>query len=234
MATTTRRKRRTKAAIKAWSIVGATTTVIFFSGFATGRATASPRTIPQEIEVFSEPIPETTAPITTPPETTVEETTQAETISPALVYYDIPVSESLQDYIYDLCYENNVPMSLIIAMMDKESEFNSQAISKTNDYGLMQINSSNHEWLREKYKVQDFLNPYENVFCGIKIMGELLAKYGDEHKALMAYNMGEDGAKRCWNRGITTSSYSRDVMSLYELYECNHELEVQRLGEQSN
>jgi soluble lytic murein transglycosylase-like protein len=157
-----------------------------------------------------------------------------ETADPLVVYYDIPVSEPLQDYIYDLCCENNVPMSLIVAMMDKESEFNSQAISKTKDYGLMQINSSNHKWLREKYKVQDFLNPYENVYCGIKIIGEFLEKYGDEHKALMAYNMGEDNAKRCWKKGKTSSSYSRDVMSLYELYETNHNWEVQRLGEQNN
>lgn len=36
------------------------------------------------------------------------------------------------------------------------------------------------------------------------------------HKALMAYNYGEAGARSHWNRGTYTSSYSREVAGKQE------------------
>ena len=44
-----------------------------------------------------------------------------------ITYYDVPLSHGLQDYIYELCAEEHVPMSLIIAMIDHESRFNPEA-----------------------------------------------------------------------------------------------------------
>lgn len=38
----------------------------------------------------------------------------------------------------------------------------------------------------------------------------------DPHKALMAYNYGEAGARSHWNRGTYTSSYSREVAGKQE------------------
>ena len=48
---------------------------------------------------------------------------------------------------------------------------------------------------------------------------ELLEKYSDTHKALMAYNCGETGAKRLWNQGYLTSTYSRKVVTNYEKWQ---------------
>lgn len=72
-----------------------------------------------------------------------------------ITYYNVPLSHGLQEYIYELCAEEHVPMSLIIAMIDHESRFNPEAISRTNDYGLMQINEVNHESLEERYRCAD-------------------------------------------------------------------------------
>lgn len=37
--------------------------------------------------------------------------------------------------------------------------------------------------------------------------------YGDTHKALMAYNMGETGARRNWDAGVMSTEYSRTIIN---------------------
>jgi soluble lytic murein transglycosylase-like protein len=143
-----------------------------------------------------------------------------EKIQPTSVeHYSLPISDELQDYIFELCNEENVPVSLVLSMISTESQFEPTAISSTGDWGLMQINECNHSWLEKKYDVSDFLDPYENVYCGIKIIGQLLDKYEDYHLALMAYNMGEKGAKELWDKGITSSSYSREIVANMKQFE---------------
>lgn len=133
--------------------------------------------------------------------------------------FDIPLSDSLQRYIYEICADEGVPVTLALAMIEHESGFNPEVISSTDDYGLMQINAINHEWLEEKYRVADFLNPYQNAFCGITIIGSYIEKYGDYGKALMAYNMGDYGAQKAWENGVTSSSYSTTILDLMQKYE---------------
>lgn len=135
-------------------------------------------------------------------------------------YFDIPLSHSLQDYIYEICNDEEVPVTLVLALIEHESKFNPDTVSSTDDYGLMQINACNHEYLEKAYRTSDYLDPYQNVFCGTKIIGKLIRKYeGDYHKALMAYNMGEAGARKCWHEGKYTSKYSRAIMELKAEYE---------------
>lgn len=135
-------------------------------------------------------------------------------------YFDIPLSHSLQDFIYEICVDEEVPITLILAMIETESNFNPEIISKTNDYGLLQINKVNHEWLKKQYRTADMLNPYQNVFCGIKIIGTYVKKYkGDINKTLMAYNMGDYGAKKVWQNGIKSTRYSEKILGLMNKYE---------------
>lgn len=173
-------------------------------GFFLGRITAP-------VEVKTVTVTET-VPASEP---STEELPEIEEIT----YYNVPLSHNLQTYIYELCAEEQVPMSLIIAMIDHESKFNPEAVSATNDYGLMQINVVNHERLEEQYRCADMFNPYQNVFCGIKVIGSYLEVYGDYTKALMAYNMGNYGAKKAWENGITSIPYTDVVLGLMHEYE---------------
>lgn len=170
--------------------------------------------------------------ITAPEKVKVETVTKTETIevpcyiSEALpegvaldFYFDVPLSHSLQEFISVVCSEEDVPVTLVMAMIDHESKFNPEIVSKSNDYGLMQINAINHEWLEEQYRCADMLNPYQNVYCGIKILGSYIAKYEDYCKALMAYNMGNYGANKAWRDGITSTSYTEIVLDLMGQYE---------------
>ena len=166
---------------------------------------------------------ETTVP-TIPPKTTdpTVVTTDPPVVEtePPVLYYDCPLSHDLQDYIRQLCETENVPMGLVIAMIDKESTFRASVVSATDDYGLMQINVINHEWLSKQYGITDFLDPYQNVFCGIKILSGHLENYdGDLSRALMAYNMGAGGARRLWNQGIYSTSYTTYILNAMSVYD---------------
>ena len=137
-----------------------------------------------------------------------------------VVYFDVPLSHSLQRYIYEICADENVPVALIMAMIEHESQFNPESVSKTDDYGLMQINEVNHTWLNEEYRCADMLDPYQNVFCGVKIIGSYLRAYdGDCTKALMAYNMGDYGAAKARESGITSTAYTDKILALMPAYE---------------
>lgn len=137
-----------------------------------------------------------------------------------IFYFDVPLSHSLQRFIYEMCADENVPVTLIYAMIEHESQFDPEIISKTDDYGLMQINAVNHTWLNEEYRCADMLDPYQNVFCGVKIIGAYVNRYdGDLTKALMAYNMGDYGARKAWENGVDKISYSTTILGLMENYE---------------
>lgn len=139
-------------------------------------------------------------------------------------YYDIPLSKELQLYTYTRCVDYGIAdhYELVLAMMWQESNFTPDTISKTNDYGIMQINACNHEWLRDVLGTTNFLDTSQNIDAGTYIISKLLIKYEDEHKALMAYNMGERGASLNWEAGIYTSNYSRGVVAKREVIEANN------------
>lgn len=138
------------------------------------------------------------------------------------IYYDVPLEFEVQDYLFEQCEKYDVPVELVLAVINKESNFKANSISKTSDYGLMQINKVNHKWLRKQLGVTDFLDAKQNILCGVYILsGHLKSVDGDIHKALMQYQFGIAGAKRLWKKNIFTSKHSRSVVKLYEQYKGN-------------
>ena len=135
------------------------------------------------------------------------------------IFFDVPLSDELQLFLFEMCDLYDIPYELALALIWTESDFREGVISKTNDYGLMQINRSNHRWLRQELGVSNFLCPRDNIRSGVHILGTALADYGDVHKALMAYNFGDVNAARHWRNGTVTSSYSRLVVSRMSLVE---------------
>lgn len=134
-------------------------------------------------------------------------------------YYDVPLSHSLQKYIYEICADEEIPVSLVIAMIDYESNFNPEVISETQDYGYMQINQVNFSQLKEDYNAVDMTDPYQNVYCGVRILSSYLQKYDrDFTKALMCYNLGEYGANKAWENGIFCTEYTKTVETKWEVY----------------
>lgn len=127
----------------------------------------------------------------------------------------IPLTDKLdtdiQEFIFYLCAGYNLDFSLVMALIQQESEFNPNVISSTNDYGLMQINRTNHAWLSETLGISDFLDPYQNVRAGTFVLRKLFERYDDTNMVLMAYNMGEGNASKLWAQGIYSTSYTENV-----------------------
>lgn len=137
-------------------------------------------------------------------------------------YYDVPLDRSVQDYIAEECMIHGIDIPIVMAVIEHESAgtFDPTIVSKTNDVGLMQINKSNKKYFEGLLGAPiDLTNPYTNIWCGVNFLSEYYHKYGDWHKALMAYNMGEATAKKHWKNGTTSSKYSRAVMELVPKYE---------------
>ena len=136
---------------------------------------------------------------------------------------DVPISEDLQEFIFYLSEGYEIDFTFVMALIQQESGFRSDVVSATNDYGLMQINEVNHQYLKEQLEIADFLNPYDNIRAGMFKLRKLFEKYETPAKVLMAYNMGEGGASRLWEQGIFEINYSKSVLQIQR--ELNAELE---------
>ena len=213
-----RRMARRRNAMVIMAILAVLATV-FALGYASG---CSARQTDDEVKT---PEPVVTAETVTPPapeQSPVEPSAPPEETTEPARHRDDIVSEGrllsyeLQEVMQDCCEHYEVPYALALAIAEVETHFDPDAVSATGDYGLMQINSVNHEWLLEKG-----LNPMThagNIEAGIYIISQYLQSYGEPELALMAYNCGPGGARNLWDAGTYQTDYSRKVMTAFEYW----------------
>lgn len=132
---------------------------------------------------------------------------------------DVPLGTDVQAFTFYLCKAYDIDFNFAMAVMQQESGFQADAVSLGGDYGLMQISSVNHGWLSDELGITDFLDPYSNIKAGLYILRNLFQKYETPEKVLMAYNMGETGAKVLWNQGIYETDYTRSVLQIQNNFE---------------
>lgn len=143
---------------------------------------------------------------------------------------DCRMPEEQQEFVFFLCKGYNVDFTLVMALIQQESSFNPNVVSPTNDYGYMQINAINHEWLTKTIGVTDYLDPYQNIRAGVFVLRKLIERYQDTNMVLMAYNMGETGASRLWEKGIFSTDYTQDILTIQEQF--NDQLEGDEVGKE--
>lgn len=168
---------------------------------STGTVSTSTEMVSTSIETTSTSIAETVAYQT------------AEEIPQSRIYYDIPLNMEQQDIVREISAEYGVPFELVLAVMQVESNFDVTAIGNGNCYGIMQIHQINHPALEKQLGITDWLSLSDNAKAGCYMLGQLLDKYQDETRALMAYNMGESAAKKAWNAGTRSTGYTQKVQS---------------------
>ncbi len=127
------------------------------------------------------------------------------------ILLDVPLDEDIQEYVYEQCIQYNIDYYLVMGLIKHESEFTTDAVSSTGDYGLMQINQVNHK------DGVDYLDPYQNISEGMMLLDYLFDKYDDPALVLMAYNMGEKGASGLWKQGIYNTDYVNEIFLEQEL-----------------
>lgn len=130
------------------------------------------------------------------------------------IYYDIPLSEELQEYTFIQCVKYDVDPVLALAVMKTESGFKCDSVSATDDYGMMQINIGNHKWLSDEFNGVNLLDAEDNIKCGVYMLSRI--KQSDPQKKLMVYNMGGMQAKALWNDGVYSTKYTDKVISNME------------------
>lgn len=132
----------------------------------------------------------------------------------AVMAEEIPLSEELVQTALTACEQYEVPPQLLFAVMEVESGFQTDAQNGACT-GLMQIHSINLPYLQEQIGINDLSDPEQNIQAGAFILGGYLSRYNTED-SLMAYNLGEGGAKKQWEQGIHGTAYTEKVLNEME------------------
>lgn len=119
-------------------------------------------------------IPEVT-PVPMPPETWVR--------------YAVNLDDDLQKYITKVCRDYGVSSSVVMAVIETESDCDPYCISDNgHSKGLMQIWEDEHKDRMERLGVTDLLDPKQNILCGVDFLAELMDIHNDAEWALSWYN----------------------------------------------
>jgi len=130
----------------------------------------------------------------------------------------VPMTDTDQEIVFDICQENGVAFPLVMAIIEHESHFDRTARSQTGDSGYMQINDCNAESLSD-LGFSDLYDLEQNVGAGVHILKELFSKYeGDATFVLMAYNAGERGAQNMRDSGIYETEYTVEILERAEAF----------------
>ena len=193
-----------------------------FIGLAFG-SVKSPSSSPSEApESVSEPVDDMQevveeVPVVEPVEGQ-EEVVLEEAEEAKYEYFDVPLDQELQEYIFMVCdlYDNRVDPAIIIAMIEKESTYRADAIGDSGrSFGLMQIQQRWHTQRMLDLGVVDLLDPYQNVAVGIDYICELQMNGLGIEWSLMAYNGGVAYANRLRSEG-RVSDYATYIVNRAE------------------
>lgn len=129
---------------------------------------------------------------------------------------DLPISEDIQEYLYIRCQDEDVEYALALAIIECESDFQIDNHSTTNDFGLFQINGSNYYYLQRDLGIDNLLDPYQNIDCGLHMLKEYWTE--DIHHTLMCYNAGATVGNYWWSTGTRSTYYTERVVSKRDYY----------------
>lgn len=102
--------------------------------------------------------------------------------------------------------------TLVLGLIEVESEFKGQAVSSAGARGLMQLMPGTAEFLAEmegfRLTAEEiYRDPEIQVLLGIRYLGKLQKRFGSLERALMAYNAGPERLQYVLNVGESTSRY---------------------------
>lgn len=139
-------------------------------------------------------------------------------------------------YVSKYSQEYKIDENLIYAIIKAESNFEVDAVSKSDAQGLMQLMYSTAEDIARKADIEltkeNIFEPDININLGTKYITELLQKYECLELALAAYNAGSGNVDKWIKNGIIkedgsdienipfkeTNTYVRKILRDYEIY----------------
>lgn len=122
----------------------------------------------------------------------------------------------------------DIPYSLILSIIDLESNFQNDIVGADQDRGYMQIIPGTEKWLAStfgeelglEYDPSRIFEPEYNLALGIKYLDLLMDNYGNNYERILSeYNRGPTNLAKYYEAYQTYStSYSRTVLSREKKY----------------
>lgn len=127
-------------------------------------------------------------------------------------FYPIKYSK----YIYEYSAKYNLDPYFVTAVIRTESNFDFNAKSNKNAYGLMQITSSTGDWSAKQMGIKNFTtdnlyDPEYNINMGCWYLGNLKQEFGNLDLVAASYNAGRGNVKQ-W---LSSSQHSKDGKNLH-------------------
>ena len=123
---------------------------------------------------------------------------------------DIPLSCELQEELHEASEEFGVDYYIMVALIDRETDFRNVYGDGGNSYGYCQIQPKWWYGLMSEIGATDLNVPKDNFRTACAIMAQLTEKYHSIEGALVAYNQGNYYGK--------STSYSREIIANAERY----------------
>lgn len=101
---------------------------------------------------------------------------------------------------------HDLPVSLILAVMETESSFQPQALSKAGARGLLQLLPQTAEEVARMHDIpysgaEELWNPIKNIELGTAYLAYLKKRFSQQHHFLAAYNFGPTAIQRRLKNG---------------------------------
>ncbi len=164
------------------------------------------------------------------------------------LYLRVAYPLKYEEYVTQYAAENDLPPSLVYAVIHTESHFQEDATSHAGAKGLMQLMDATYEWVQtrmegEPQPLERIYEPELNIRCGCKVLQIVLKQFDNTETALAAYNAGSGNVSQ-WLKnpeysddGVTlkvipiteTKNYVRRVLKAQEMYQTMYEID----GEES-
>lgn len=141
----------------------------------------------------------------------------------------VPLDAETQTAIFELCGSDPDTFCAIMAISKTESHFDTDAVGDNGvSIGMTQINTTWNTGRMESLGVTDLTDPIQCATVCLDYLRELSEDYGfgwvEDHGLYLAYNMGPGGARNAINSGVSSSKYSRAVLSAYGEYAAEMEV----------
>ncbi|MBN2795417.1 MAG: transglycosylase SLT domain-containing protein [Clostridia bacterium] len=139
-----------------------------------------------------------------------------------------PLDEETAKIVLTYADEYDIRPSLILGIMDLESNFNQYLVGTSQDRGYMQIIPGTEKWLAKAYgeelgltyNPENIFDPEYNIALAVKYLSVLDEQYkGNVTKMLTSYNRGDAGLKSWYEEhGTYETAYSRVVLKREKKY----------------
>lgn len=139
-----------------------------------------------------------------------------------------PLDQKSAEALIRYADEYDLNPSLILSVIEVESNFNQWEVGSSRDRGYMQIIPATEKWLAKsfgkelglQYDPEQIFDPEYNIGLAAAYLNLLKENYGEDYSRILSeYNRGPSNLKRYYQKhGTYSTSYSRKVLSAEKKY----------------